>query len=83
MKTILPSVTIATALALAAFASNASAAVQCDTLKSAIAAKLDAKGVKGYSLDVVAADGDTSKGAVVGSCEAGSKKIVYQRAAKS
>lgn len=50
----------------------------CDELKSEIAAKLDAKGVKGYSLDAVANDavGDAK---VIGSCEAGSKKIVYKR----
>ena len=50
----------------------------CDELKTEIAAKLDAKGVKGYSLDAVATDavGDAK---VIGSCEAGSKKIVYKR----
>ena len=54
------------------------AAKPCEELKSEIAAKLDAKGVKNYTLEIVANDqvGDKK---VVGSCEAGSKKIVYTR----
>ncbi len=50
----------------------------CDELKTEIAAKLDAKGVKGYKLDVVAADkvGDAK---VVGSCNAGAQKVVYSK----
>jgi hypothetical protein len=53
-------------------------AKKCDDLKSEIAAKLDAKGAKGYTLDVVAA-GDVKDQTVVGSCEAGSKKITYTK----
>jgi hypothetical protein len=53
----------------------------CDDLKTEIAAKLDAKGVKGYSLDVVAKDQEVTDGKVVGTCEAGSKKIVYKKGA--
>lgn len=49
----------------------------CEELKAEIAAKLDAKGVKGYTLEVVK-KGDPA-GKVVGSCEAGSKEIVYRR----
>lgn len=52
----------------------------CDELKTEIAAKLDAKGVKSYSLDIVAKDSDAD-GKVVGTCEAGSKKIVYKKTA--
>ncbi|WP_300631333.1 DUF1161 domain-containing protein [Pseudomonas sp.] len=51
----------------------------CEDLKSEIAAKIDAKGASGYSLEVVdkgaAADGQQ----VVGSCEGGTKEIVYKR----
>ena len=50
----------------------------CDELKTEIAGKLDAKGVKGYTLDIVEKDKD-SEGKVVGTCEAGTKKIVYSR----
>jgi hypothetical protein len=69
---------IALRSALLAGATTAMAAKPCDELKSEIAAKLDAKAVKSYTLDVVATDqvGDQK---VVGSCEAGSKKVVYKR----
>lgn len=66
-------------IALSVAATQAFAAGKaCDELKSEIAAKLDAKGVKGYDLQIVASDsvGDQK---VIGSCEAGSKKIVYKK----
>ena len=50
----------------------------CEELKAEIAAKLDAKGVSGYSLEIV----DKSpavNGKVVGTCEAGAKVIVYKK----
>ena len=53
----------------------------CEELKSEIAAKLDAKGVKNYLLEIVAA-ADLKDQTVVGSCEFGAKKIVYKKAAK-
>ena len=53
----------------------------CEELKSEIAAKLDAKGVKGYSLEIVAKDADAADGKVVGTCEGGTKKIVYKKGA--
>jgi Protein of unknown function (DUF1161) len=56
-------------------------AKSCEELKTEIAAKLDAKGVKGYSLDIVAKDTDAGDGKVVGTCEAGAKKIVYKKGA--
>jgi len=54
------------------------AAKPCEELKSEIAAKIEAKGVTGYTLEVVANEqvGDKK---VVGSCEGGTKKIVYGR----
>jgi hypothetical protein len=58
--------------------SYAQAAKPCEELKSEIATKLDAKGVKGYSLEVVAKDQD-AEGKVVGTCEGGTKKIMYSR----
>jgi hypothetical protein len=56
----------------------ASGAKPCEELKGEIAAKIDAKGAKGYTLQVVPADqaGDRK---VVGSCEGGTKKLVYSR----
>ena len=51
----------------------------CEELKADIAKKLDDKGVKGYTLEIVAKDKDAEK--VVGTCEGGTKKIVYSREA--
>jgi len=53
----------------------------CDELKSEIAANLDAKGVKSYSLDIVAKDADAGDAKVVGTCEGGTKKILYKKTA--
>jgi hypothetical protein len=65
-------------LLLLAAAASAHAVKPCDELKSEIAAKLDAAGVKSYALAIVPADqaGDAK---VVGSCERGSKKITYSK----
>ena len=58
--------------------SYAQAAKPCEELKSEIASKLDAKGVKSYSLEIVPKDQEVD-GKVVGGCEGGTKKIVYRR----
>jgi hypothetical protein len=50
----------------------------CEELAGEIAAKLDAKGVKGFRIDIVAA-GEVGSQQVVGSCEAGAKKITYKK----
>ncbi|MDZ3994480.1 DUF1161 domain-containing protein [Pseudomonas sp. Teo4] len=66
------------AAGLLALASGAMAAGKpCEELKAEIAAKLDAKGVKGYTLEIVN-KGDPA-GKVVGTCEGGNKEIVYRR----
>lgn len=64
--------------AAALLGAPAFAAKPCEELKSEIATKLDGKGVKGYTLEIVAADqvGDKK---VVGSCEGGARKIVYSK----
>lgn len=54
------------------------AGTPCDDVKAMIAKKLDGKGVKNYSLEAVAA-ADVKGQKVIGSCEAGTKKIVYSR----
>jgi len=56
----------------------AQAAKPCEELKAEIAKKLEAKNVKSYTLEIVAKDKEV-QGNVVGSCEGGTKKIVYQR----
>jgi len=65
-------------LGISLLSAPAWAAKPCDELKAEIEAKLQAKGVKAYSLEVVAKDA-AEDGRVVGSCEAGAKKIVYKR----
>ncbi|VVN00845.1 hypothetical protein PS862_05437 [Pseudomonas fluorescens] len=61
-------------LASTAFAQGKS----CEELKAEIAARLDAKGVAGYSLEIVD-KGTAADGKVVGTCEKGTKEIVYKR----
>ena len=64
-------------LALAA-AGAASGAESCEALRAEIEAKISAAGVQSFTVSTVAVD-DPAEGQVVGSCERGSKKIVYRR----
>ena len=73
MKTI-----AAAAIALCLIASPAWAKKSCEELKSEIAAKLEAKGVKNPKLEIVANE-DVKDQKVVGSCDGGTKKITYTR----
>jgi hypothetical protein len=50
----------------------------CEELKAEIAAKIDAKGTSNYSLEIVD-KGAAAGGKVVGTCEKGTKEIVYKR----
>jgi len=50
----------------------------CETLKSEIDAKIQAKGASGYSLEIVD-KGSVTDQQVVGTCEGGTKEIVYKR----
>ncbi|RML87887.1 DUF1161 domain-containing protein [Pseudomonas savastanoi] len=50
----------------------------CEELKSEIDARLQAKGVTSYTLEVVE-KGSASDKQVVGTCEGGTKEVVYQR----
>ena len=54
----------------------------CDDLKAEIAKKLDAKNVVGYSLDVVDKGKESQDAKVIGSCDGGTKSIVYSRSAQ-
>jgi Protein of unknown function (DUF1161) len=58
----------------------AQTAKACEELKDEITKKLDAKGVKGYTLDIVAKDKD-AEGKTVGTCDGGTKKIIYSKTA--
>lgn len=65
-------------LTLCCLAGAAQAGKGCDELRAAIDAKIQAKGVRGYSLDIVGA-ADVGSAKVVGQCEGGRKRIVYAR----
>jgi hypothetical protein len=68
----------AIALALSLVVAQAYAQKSCDELKSEVAAKLDAKAVKNFQLEIVAA-ADVKDQKLVGSCEGGKKKIAYKK----
>lgn len=58
---------------------GAYAAKPCEELKDDIAKKLDEKGIKFYSLEIVPNDKVKDPDKVVGSCDGGKKKILYSR----
>ena len=60
---------------------HAQVAKPCEELKSEIAQKLEAKGVTSYTLEIVTRDKEVTEGKAVGSCDGGTKKIVYRRGA--
>lgn len=72
-------ITIVVALLSVASVPAWAAGKSCEALKSEIAAKLDAKGVQGYELTIVTPEELKPGQSVVGSCESGSSKIVYER----
>jgi len=62
----------------------AQGAKPCEELKAEIAKKLEANGVKSYTLESVPTEkAEGVEGKVVGSCEGGMKKIVYRRGTAS
>ncbi|MCI5209385.1 MAG: DUF1161 domain-containing protein [Candidatus Electrothrix sp. ATG2] len=74
---------IVLALVLLNFSQAYGAIKPCEELKAEIAAKIDAAGVVSYELIVVNNEeieiGTAPNGEIVGSCEGGTKKIVYTR----
>lgn len=50
----------------------------CDELKDEIEAKIKSNGVKSFKLTIVDKDAE-AVGELVGSCEGGTKKIMYER----
>ena len=68
------------AVGLLSIAGTAMAAGKpCEELKSEIAAKIDANGASGYSLEVVDKGATPSDQKVVGTCEGSTKEIAYKR----
>ena len=66
------------AIAITLANTQAFAAKSCEELKDEIAAKVEAKSVKKYTLEIVTSD-QVGEKQVVGSCESGTKKVVYTR----
>jgi hypothetical protein len=71
---------IAAAVVVGMFFSGSALAQKkdCGELKGEIEAKIKKNGVDKFSLDVVEAD-KQAEGKVVGTCEGGTKKIVYKK----
>jgi hypothetical protein len=68
-------VVICCTLATSAFA----APKPCEELKAEIEAKIQAQKVASYTLEIVTNDEVHDQNMVVGSCEGGTKKIIYQK----
>jgi len=68
-------------VSLASLPVYAQAAKPCEELKAEIAKKMEANKVMSYTLEIVPTEkAKETEGKVVGSCDGGTKKIVYQRA---
>lgn len=73
-KIALSSLLLCSLITSSAFATGLS----CEELKAKIVKKVESKGVKNYELTIVDKNTET-KNRVVGTCEAGSKKIIYEK----
>ena len=70
----------ALAVTCAALTTSALAAPKpCEELKAEIEAKIQANNVSSYTLEIVSNEEVHDQNMVVGSCENGSKKIIYQK----
>ncbi|CAG8868927.1 hypothetical protein PS627_03289 [Pseudomonas fluorescens] len=71
---------IALALAGTLLATAALAAPKpCEELKAEIEAKIQARGVTAYTLEIVPNAEVRDQNMVVGSCDGGTRKIIYQK----
>ena len=69
----------ALAVICCAMATSALAAPKpCEELKAEIEAKIQANNVSSYTLEIATTEDVHDENMVVGSCEFGSKKIIYQ-----
>jgi hypothetical protein len=66
-------------LGMAGVASAQGVRKPCDELKGEIEAKIKKNGIEKFSLDVVDTSAEAGEGKVVGTCDGGTKKIVYKR----
>ena len=74
-QTIVAIVLAASVLCAPAFGQKKS----CEDLKKEIASKIEANGVKNYTLTIVTPEEVKDGDKVVGSCDGGTKRIVYKR----
>jgi len=79
MKKTIHRLAAAMLLACSAAAGHAQGS-SCEDIRAQIDAKVRATGVNDFSLSILDADAPSS-GRVVGSCQLGTKKIVYERSA--
>lgn len=71
---------IAATLILSALTTGVFAAPKpCEELKVEIEAKIQAQSVSSYTLEIVSNEEVHDENMVVGSCENGTKKIIYQK----
>jgi len=71
---------IVLAVICTAFAASAMAAPKpCEELKDEIEAQIQAKNVTSYTLEIVTNEDVHDENMVVGTCENGTRKIIYQR----
>jgi hypothetical protein len=71
---------VAIAVLASLVATSALAAVKpCEELKAEIEAKIQAQGVTSYTLEIVPNSEVKDQNMIVGTCDGGTKKIIYQR----
>ncbi|MBH3460946.1 DUF1161 domain-containing protein [Pseudomonas putida] len=71
---------VAFAMLASLLTTSALAAVKpCEELKTEIEAKIQAAGVPSYTLEIVPNSEVSDQNMVVGSCDGGTKKIIYQK----
>lgn len=71
---------VAFAVLASLLATSVLAAVKpCEELKTEIEAKIQAAGVPSYTLEIVPNSEVSDQNMVVGSCDGGTKKIIYQK----
>jgi hypothetical protein len=71
---------IATTLIISALTTSVFAAPKpCEELKAEIEAKIQAQNVSSYTLEVVSNEEVHDQNMVVGTCENGTRKIIYQK----
>ncbi|MBF8740390.1 MULTISPECIES: DUF1161 domain-containing protein [Pseudomonas] len=71
---------VATAVLVSLLATAVSAAPKpCEELKAEIEAKIQAAGVTSYTLEIVPNSEVRDQNMIVGSCDGGTKKIIYQK----